>query len=182
MSLNKKNEISEWYVEHSEAVFNYIFLLTHDYQKAEDLTQETFINAYKFYESFQKNSSPKTWLYRIAHNATIDYVRRRKPLLFFKNLFLAADPTPLPDEIIEMKEEINEIYTILQSLKSSYREVIILRKIKEFSTKETAEITGWSESKVKSTLSRALVAFEENLLKEGYEYEQKVEFYRVKSE
>ncbi|RXI98583.1 RNA polymerase sigma factor [Anaerobacillus alkaliphilus] len=179
--FNKKRDINDWYIEHSHSIFNYIYMLTHDYQKAEDLTHETYIKAYKSYEMFQHNSSPKTWLYRIAHNVTVDYFRKSKPLVFFKNLFLASDPTPLPQDIVEMKEEVNEIYMILQRLKSSYREVIILRKIKEFSTKETSEILGWSESKVKSTLSRALVEFEERLIKEGYEYEQKVEFFRSKS-
>ncbi|MCT8137338.1 RNA polymerase sigma factor [Anaerobacillus sp. CMMVII] len=170
----KKNEISEWYVDHSEAIFKFIVMMIHDYQKAEDLTQETFIKAYKFYDSFQHNSSPKTWLFRIAHNVTVDYLRKNKPLFFIKNLFLTIDVSPLPEEVVEIKEGVKEIYKLLQCLKSSYREVIILRKIKSFSIKETSEILGWSESKVKSTLARALVEFEEVLLKEGYDYEKKM--------
>lgn len=175
MALNKKVEINDWYIEHSEAIFKFILMMTHDYQKSEDLTHETFIKAYKFYESFQQNSSAKTWLFRIAHNVTIDYLRVRKPVLFFKNLFLAADPAPLPQDIVEIKEETNDVLNILQSLKDSYRKVIILRKIKGFSIKETGEILDWSESKVKSTLSRALLTFEQRLMEEGYHYEKTME-------
>jgi RNA polymerase sigma-70 factor, ECF subfamily len=174
VSLNKKSEISEWYVEHSEAIFKFILMMTHDYQKSEDLTQETFLKAYKYHDTFQRTASEKTWLFRIAHNVTVDFIRRQKPLLFFKTIFLTADSLPSPQEVVEVNEEAKEIYDILRNLKASYREVIILRKIKEFSTKETASILGWSESKVKSTLSRALVVLEAELLKEGYGNDRKM--------
>ncbi|WP_245741960.1 RNA polymerase sigma factor [Anaerobacillus arseniciselenatis] len=170
--VNKKMEISDWYEQHSESIFKFILMMTHDYQKSEDLTHETFINAYKYYDSFQQNASPKTWLFTIARNVTVDYMRKQKPLVFFKTIFFTQDSKPLPQEALEIKEEVNEIYRILQSLKPSYREVIILRKIKGFSIKDTAEILGWSESKVKSTLSRALKTFEQRLAKEGYENEK----------
>lgn len=78
------------------------------------------------------------------------------------------DPQPLPEEMVEIKESSQELYSALAKLKDSYREVIILRKIKEFSIEETSIILGWSESKVKSTLFRAIQALEKKLLKEGF--------------
>ncbi|MGF2614342.1 RNA polymerase sigma factor [Rossellomorea aquimaris] len=63
------------------------------------------------------------------------------------------------------------MYHALSKLKRSYREVIILRKIKELSIRETAEVLGWKESKVKTTLFRGLQAMKIQLQKEGYDHE-----------
>lgn len=95
--------------------------------------------------------------------------------MFLKEAFLfKKDPNPLPEEKIEMKESAYELYKALGAIKDSYREVIILRKIKEFSIEETAEILGWSDSKVKSTLYRAIPVLEKQLLKEGYLLEETI--------
>jgi RNA polymerase sigma-70 factor, ECF subfamily len=146
-----------------------------DYQQAEDLTQETFVKAYRNYDSFKRKSSPKTWLFSIAHNLTIDYLRKRRPMTLLKEmLLLNRESVKLPDELVVMKESSKELYHSLSSLKDSYREVIILRKIKGFSIEETAVILNWSESKVKATLHRALPALEKQFEKEGYLNEKMV--------
>lgn len=164
-----KKEITDWYTLHSEAIFKYIFMMIRDYQEAEDLTHETFVKAYKSYHTFKYQANEKTWLYRIAHNVTIDYTRRRKPVHLIQELFSLKnnEATSSPEEIIEINESTKKILEVLGRLKQSYREVIILRKIKELSIKETAHILNWSESKVKSTLSRAIQNFEKRLEEEG---------------
>ena len=173
MSSERKNEISEWYEQHSDAIFRYILLMVRNNQQAEDLTQETFIKAFRYYDTFQRNANPKTWLFRIAHNLTIDYFRKQKPIETLKDLlFTGSKSNHMPEEIVEIKENSKELYNALGRLKSSHREIIILRKIREFSIQETAEILNWSESKVKSTLFRAIPALEEQLIKEGITYEK----------
>lgn len=164
-----ENEIEEWYDEYSYPIFKYILLMVHNYQQAEDLTQETFVKAYKNMQAYKGDSSPKTWLFRIAHNVTIDYLRKRKPLTMMKEIFhLKKDSGKQPDELMVMKENSKELYLALNGLKDSYREVIILRKIKGFSTVETAAILNWTESKVKATLHRAMPALEKQFEKEGF--------------
>ncbi|WP_332633984.1 RNA polymerase sigma factor [Halalkalibacter flavus] len=115
-------------------------------------------------------------LFRIAHNVTIDYIRKRKPIRLIKELLdLKTDTTASsPEEIAQINESSEELFEALEKLKRSYREVIILRKIKNFSIKETAGILNWSESKVKSTLPRAILNFEKQLQKEGYVYEKSI--------
>ncbi|MBO1914946.1 RNA polymerase sigma factor, partial [Microvirga sp. 3-52] len=99
--------------------------------------------------TFQKKSKPKTWLFSIAHNNTIDYIRKQKPIKIFQEIFQTLkDSAPLTEDILEVRESSIELYKALSRLKSSYREVIILRKIKEFSIRETSEILNWSEGKV----------------------------------
>jgi RNA polymerase sigma-70 factor, ECF subfamily len=165
----RDKEVLEWYEQFQDSIFKYIYMMIQDYQSSEDLRHETFLKAYVQYDSFRGNSNPKTWLFSIAHNITVDYIRKRKPLTILQDVLLfRKDPKPLPEEMVEIKESSQELYSALAELKDSYREVIILRKIKEFSIEETSIILGWSESKVKSTLFRAIQALEKKLLKEGF--------------
>ena len=167
MPDQRKMELSSWYQLYSDAVFKYILMMIHDYQQAEDLTHDTFVKAYKNQHSFQYKAAPKTWLFRIAHNLTIDYIRKQKPLNLLQEFFKSQiSPEPLPEDKVEIKESSVALYQALSRLKPTYREVIILRKIKEFSTRETSEILNWSEGKVKTTLHRAIPALEKELLKE----------------
>lgn len=169
MSDSIKKDVEEWYCHYSDSIFKFIFMMVHDYQQAEDLTHETFIKAYKNYGSFEGKAKPRTWLFSIARNITVDSIRKHKPIKLFKDFILIhKDSDPLPEDIVEVKENSKELYKALSSLKRPYREVIILRKIKGFSIKETSDILNWSEGKVKTTLYRALPALENQLVKEGF--------------
>lgn len=173
MANERKIKITEWYQQHGDSVFRYILLMVRDHQQAEDLTQETFIKAFRSYDSFERKANPKTWLFRIAHNVTIDFIRKQKPLELLKELvLLGKSANAAPEGIVEIKENSTELYDALGQLKAPYREVIVLRKIREFSIQETGEILNWSESKVKNTLSRALSALEKQLNKEGIIHEK----------
>ena len=93
--------------------------------------------------------------------------------MVFKELFLLKkDHQPLPEQVLQVKEESYELYRALEKLKDTYKKVIVLRKLKGFSIEEAAAILGWSESKVKSTLFRAIPALKKQLKKEGYMYEK----------
>lgn len=175
LTNTKREDIECWYDNHSDAILKFILMMVKDYQQAEDLTHETFVKAYIYYDSFQRNSTEKTWLFSIAHNVTMDYFRKRKPMQLFKDLIGSKrDHSRLPQELIELKETSLELYQALEKLKDSHRKVIILRKIQGFSLKDTANILNWSESKVKSIQFRALPALKKQLVKDGYVYEKTI--------
>lgn len=164
----EQEELTQWFNEYGESVLSYILLMVRDYQQAEDLTQETFIKAYRHQRKFEQKSSVKTWLFSIAHNVTKDYFRKKHPLQHYLGLTMEEkDYEPIPEQIIAMNFQTEQLYKAIQQLKPSYRHVIILRKLKEFSTAETALVLNWSESKVKMTLKRALVELENELIKGG---------------
>ncbi|MBD8069115.1 RNA polymerase sigma factor [Bacillus sp. PS06] len=167
-------KLRDWYEHHSDSIFKYLVIMLKDVHQAEDLTQETFIKGYKSFHHFDYLSSEKTWLFKIARNLAIDSLRREKRTRLIKQILHVKENTvsPSSEQLVVIQEEIGEFYHILSGLKETYREVILLRKVKEFSTKETALILGWSESKVKSTLSRGLSELESKLIEEGFTYEE----------
>ncbi len=166
-------ELGRWFNEYGESILSYILLMVRDYQQAEDLTQDTFLKAYKNYHLFEGNSALKTWLFSIAYNVTQDHFRKKHPLQYYLGLTMTEkDYMPIPEQIVAMHDQTEQLYSIIQQLKPSYRHVIILRKLKEFSTAETAGILNWSESKVKMTLKRALAELKIELQKGGFSYER----------
>ena len=165
-------KLNEWYFKYSDDIYRYILMMTADQELAKDVTQDTFIKAYKNMQSFRGEASEKNWLYRIAHNTAIDEIRKRKRLRFMTNTFNSLLTNDfLPEKISQLGESEEQLYRSLQKLKRSYREVIILRKIEELSIRETAEVLNWTEPKVKITLFRALESLKKQMIKEGYEHE-----------
>lgn len=164
--------ILEWYDQYSIQIYKYIVKIINDTHQAEDLTQDTFIKVYK-YLVHKEVDYPKVFLYRTAHNIAVDYIRKQAPIRLMKNIFPERkDSKASTESIIEGREELKDLYKTLSHLKSSYRQVIILRKMEGLSIQETAQILNWSESKVKSTLFRALRALEDRLKKGGTDNER----------
>ena len=139
------------------AVYKYILYLTNDAQLAHGLLQETF---YRFYRQQTSNiDNPKAFLLRIARNIVYDHFRKKRIVQFFTlTKDERIDESPLPEEVVEKGEEVEALYKALQQLKFSYREVIVLRYIEDYSVKETAIILGQSEAHIKNNTTRGLQA------------------------
>lgn len=169
MNENRETLVMKWYELYYEDVYRFIVFMINDKQSCEDFVHDTFVRAYTAYEHFNNHSSIKTWLFSIAKHIVIDEIRKRKR----RKLFLAFAPDKdIPSEFnveqyVENKQAVQQLMESLLRLKSNYRFVIILRKIEDFSTKETAEILNWSEDKVRKTLSRALQALRKMTENEG---------------
>ncbi|WP_407268526.1 RNA polymerase sigma factor [Radiobacillus sp. PE A8.2] len=171
MDEDYKKQILEWYEIYSAPIYRYILLMIGDHEQAKDLTHDTFLKAYSSNSDFQGMTSDKNWLYRIARNVAIDYMRKRKPIRFLvESIGSLPSPDGCPESIIQLVEDQTQLFRSLRKLKRSYQEVIILRKIQELSIQETAEVLNWKESKVKTTLFRALSALKKQMVKEGYEH------------
>ncbi|GKV54972.1 RNA polymerase sigma factor [Sporosarcina sp. NCCP-2222] len=159
----------QWFNDFFNAVYSYIFMLVKDVHTTEDLTQETFMKVMENEHQFKGDSSIKTWIFRIAYTTTMSYFRKKRPLTSLFDLpMLSHKHEPSSEEIALLNAQQTQFYEALRQLKPSYQHVIILRKIQEFSTKETSLILNCSEGKVKMSLSRALAAFKNELEKGGF--------------
>lgn len=155
--MDKEAKIEEWFLEYSNHIYNYLIYFTGE-RDVEDLVQEVYIKAFQSLDRFEGRSNPKTWLISIARHLAIDAKRKKKITKWipFEWLHSHASKETTPEEHLQFKEKKKVIYKALQNLKSSYRDVIILRRIEEFSVTETAEILAWDEAKVRLTLHRAM--------------------------
>lgn len=173
----------ELYDKYHRDLFQFVFYMVKDRNVTEDLVQEVYIKVLKSYDRFKGDSSEKTWLFSIARHVTIDYFRkqkrkRKKMLDFFdwgEKGHLISDEHPMPEEVAIQKEEVSQVYKCLDQCTVDQRSVIILRYIQSLSIQETADILGWSVSKVKTTQHRGMKTLKEMLEKENVKEEMKRE-------
>ncbi|MFJ7726728.1 RNA polymerase sigma factor [Neobacillus sp. NPDC097160] len=167
MGSIKDQQFFKWYEDYSVSIFKYIYAIVQEPQTAEDLMQETFLKVYEKYGSINDIHKVKNYLFRSAHNTTMDFFRKESKIKkLVKALKKENDSHLSTEKIVELKEDGRMILRALKRLKPSQREVFVLRKIKRFSIKETAEILEWSEAKVKTTLHRATKTIGKFLLME----------------
>ncbi|MBP2241936.1 RNA polymerase sigma-70 factor (ECF subfamily) [Cytobacillus eiseniae] len=157
MNTNGKREmVMEWYDSYYDDIYRFILYMFGDRQLCEDFVHDTFVRAYTAMDRFDQRSSVKTWLFSIAKHVVLDEIRKRKrrKLVPIEKEFLSTFNV---EQLIENKEAIQQLVNHIQLLKPNYRIVIILRKVEECSIKEIAEVLEWSETKVRKTLSRAVL-------------------------
>ena len=156
--------------KYEKKIFNVIYRFIGDYEEATDLTQETFISAYRHFDRFRGDSKVFTWLYQIARNLCINRVRQRDRQKALKLESLdqprdfededsgareVPDWTHSPQNVLEDKELRQRIMAAIDSLPPDYKEVVVLREFQNMSYNEIVEATGLSLENVKTRLSRA---------------------------
>jgi len=137
-----------------------IFSIIRNEEEAWDLSQDAFLRAWKSLGSFRGGSSFYTWIYRIATNAALDWLRRRKnapTVPYEETVATAADPVAdaaetAPARRLEAAEIRNRIDAALRDLTPEHRAVIVLKEIEGMQYHEIAEAVGCSIGTVMSRL------------------------------
>src|SRR5712692_1856972 len=153
----------------------YVYRMVGDYDAALDLTQEVFIKVYSSLTRYRSEFKFSTWIYKIAHNAAIDHLRRhavRDQALTSgidgeRREVLIESRRLTPEQESERKERRTEIESVVQLLPAAYRELIVLRHSQDLSYDEIAEVTGMPLGTVKNRLFRAREAMRDHLLQRG---------------
>lgn len=144
---------------HERFVFNVVYRITGNAEDARDVSQEAFIKAFKNFESYDESSAFSTWLYRIAVNTAIDYIRKRKKenSISFED-YIVDEKNQKGDSGIEekviSKEGVKNIISAVNMLDDEFKTVIVLRDMEGMEYKEISDITGLPLGTVKSRLSR----------------------------
>lgn len=159
--------INEIYDRYHRDVYHFALYFTNNKQEAEDITQETFVKIMKSISNLKDPEKLKTWILSIARNTAMDMHRKRKFVSLFPEwVFDKEKDTVTPEERLIQKGEWTELQNALLKLKHQYRTVVILRGLKELSIRETAEILGCSETKVRVDYHRALQHMKKQILKD----------------
>jgi RNA polymerase sigma-70 factor (ECF subfamily) len=159
-------------------LYAFIVRMVRDPTVAEDLAQEALIKVYRALGSYDPERKFSSWLFKIAHNATIDAVRRREPVAESLDAGDAADDGPprqyadpraiSPEKARETSELGRALDRALGELRPEYREVMLLRFREGLPYEEIAEITGMPLGTVKTFLHRARGRMESLLTAAGW--------------
>jgi RNA polymerase sigma-70 factor (ECF subfamily) len=157
---------------YSPRIYNLALKMLGDPDLAEDMLQETFVNAYRAIDRFEGRSHISTWLYRIAHNAVLMRLRKEKGTpdlqsledeLDLDTVATAGQWDDAPERHLLQNELLAKMDDALGNLSENLRVVFVLRDIDGLSTAETAAVLDLSETAVKSRLHRARLALREQL-------------------
>jgi RNA polymerase sigma-70 factor (ECF subfamily) len=160
-------EFSELYRTHLRDVYSYSYYRTGNHHDAEDLTEQTFLQAYRHFDRAQRESRGRPlrpWLIRIAHNLAANYYRdrSRRPQTQLEDAAVLSAPLDTED-IVEGREELQAVLEGVAALPDDRREALIMRFALDMDNKEIARALGRSEGATKVLLHRAIKQLEERL-------------------
>ena len=157
----------ELYRTHLRDVYSYSYYRVGNHHDAEDLTEQTFLQAYRHFERARRESDGRPlrpWLIRIAHNLASNYHRdrARRPTAALENV----DPVSHPhdtEHVVEGREELREVIDGLTQLPDDRREALIMRFALGMSNREIARALGRTDGATKVLIHRAIKQLEEKL-------------------
>lgn len=158
--------------QYQKSVYNTAFRLTGNHEDASDVAQEAFVKVYTSLPDFRGDSSFKTWLFRIVHNACNDELRKRirkrtsslSDIVFNEDGDLSRqipDPSDGPEQSLDRIETQRVVQQSINELEDEYRIVVVMREIQGLSYNEIADALGINLGTVKSRLNRARHALKE---------------------
>ena len=164
--------------DNEKRIYNLCRRLTGNPEDAAELTQEAFLNAWRGLGRFQGESSFSTWLYRLASNACIDFLRKEKRR---QNLSMTVsldddeearqvefpDERYTPERELERTEVRQAVAAGLERLTPEHRQVLVMREINGLSYAEIGAVLGLEEGTVKSRIARARNALRKVLTERG---------------
>ena len=167
----------EIYLKHYKMVFNLALQYVQNTEDAEEITQDVFVKIFDNLNSFKKQSSLKTWIYRMAINQSLDFIKAKnaQKRSFLSSIFNINDsnfkfqPSNFnhPGIELEQKEACQKIFEAINQLSDNQKTALILLKIEDKSQAETAEIMNLKVKALESLFQRAKNNLEILLNKKG---------------
>lgn len=149
---------------HLDALYNFALRLAQDHNDAEDLVQDTFVKAYRFFASYEKGTNAKAWLFRILKNSYINNYRKqsKQPYkvdydevsTYFESVRDERTDTSDLEEIMYRELMDDEISVALQRLPEDFRTVVMLCDIDGFTYEEIANMLDVPIGTIRSRLHR----------------------------
>jgi RNA polymerase sigma-70 factor, ECF subfamily len=159
------------YREHLRDVYSYCYYRIGNHHDAEDLTEQTFLQAYRHFERARRESDGRPlrpWLIRIAHNLAANYHRdrSRRPTAALDNVEPVEHPHGT-ERVVEGRERMRAVMAGMEELSDDRREALIMRFSLGMSNREIARALGRSDGATKVLIHRAIKQLEEELERAG---------------
>jgi len=159
------SDVRDGYVEklailferHHVSLFNYFLRLTGNRAASEDLVQDVFARILKYRTTYQGEDKYVVWMFKIARNAHIDALRRRKDALPLDEQYVEpADAGPLPEECLERAQDATLVAKALTLLPPRKQEILVLSRFQNLKYREIAELLDCPVGTVKAMIHRAV--------------------------
>ncbi len=167
-----ENAFKDLINENQDLVINTCFGFLHNYQDAQDVAQDVFIEVYKSIGKFRKEAKISTWLYRISVNKCLNFIRDNKKREWLTSIDTLFDEQTIinknndsPQEVLERGEKMKVLNAAIDKLRKNQRTAFILSKYEDLSYKEIADVLNVSVSSVESLLFRAKKKLQTLLIK-----------------
>jgi RNA polymerase sigma-70 factor (ECF subfamily) len=153
----KVEKMAVLFEKHHVSLFNFFMRLTGNRNISEDLVQEVFMRMLKYRVTYQGRSKFTLWMYQIARNAHIDYLRKKKDTLPLDDQWSEPITTePSPADTLEGGQEVQLLRRALAQLPLKKREVLILSRYQNLKYKEIAQLMDCHIGTVKAHVHRAI--------------------------
>jgi RNA polymerase sigma factor (sigma-70 family) len=138
-------------------LYNFFLRLSGNRQNSEDLVQEVFGRILKYRTTFQGEAKFSVWMYKIAHNAHHDHLRKRREVFSLEDRFEDVPGVQeSPPEKLEREAEAALMAKALSRLPAKKQEIIILSRFHDLKYREIANLTGYPEGTIKATVHRGI--------------------------
>jgi RNA polymerase sigma-70 factor, ECF subfamily len=166
-------DFTELYRSHLRDVYSYAYYRVGNHHDAEDLTEQTFLQAYRHFERAQRESDGRPlrpWLIRIAHNLAANFYRdrSRRPVTQLEDATVLEEPHGT-EQLVAEREELKEVLEGVSKLPDDRREALIMRFALGMDNREVARALGRSEGATKVLIHRAIKQLEDSLKEEADE-------------
>lgn len=176
----RRKEFEDIATEHLDSLYSMAIRLVFNKEAAEDLVQETYLKAYRFFDTFQKGTNIKAWLFKILRNTFINKYRKTVNLpseIFYEDIESVnsnlsykqeSDSGELTDTLETKYNDLgnlmeDDVKYAIDSLPIEYKEAILLSDVEELSYNDIAEITNVPIGTVKSRLNRGRKLLQKSL-------------------
>ena len=174
----RKEEFEEVALPHLDALFSLALALTRHRKDAEDLVQEAYLRAFRFFDSYRAGTNIRAWLFRILRNVFINRYRSQKIRpeevdfgkieatyeQMIEENFLGQDQPPSPEDIVVGRTLDGEVQQALDQLSEEYRLVVLMALLEDMSYKEIASALSIPLGTVMSRLHRGRKMLQVSLL------------------
>ena len=180
--IQNQQQFEKLYQEHHLMVFNVALNYLQNVEDAEEITQDVFLQIYQSLHKFDNKSVLKTWIYRIAINKSLDFIKMKnskKRLFIFgkksqnENEYLNSSNFEHPGILMENQENAKILFLAIYSLTENQKTAFILSKMDGLSNPEIAKIMEVSISSVESLIFRAKNILKVKLAEKFKEYRKK---------